>query len=130
MLFYHNQKVFAILFDFILLIKKKKINAIRFAVTTQAPVCQPIIQAVKNPAIKQITDTHTEVTSTPLKVLQTLIELVLDAPYWIEDGWIYPGMKVKCIDSRHIKVLPPREDGLLDSWYPRIQFGHYSQVRD
>ncbi len=57
-------------------------------------------------------------------------KLVLDAPYWIEDGWIYPGMKVKCIDSRHIKVLPPREDGLLDSWYPRVQFGHYSQVMD
>lgn len=57
-------------------------------------------------------------------------KLTLDSPYWVEDGWIYPGVKVKCIDSRHIKVLPPREDGLLDSWYPRIQFGHYSQVMD
>lgn len=57
-------------------------------------------------------------------------KLALDSPYFIEDGWIYPGMKVKCIDSRYIKVLPPREDGLLDSWYPRIQFGHYSQVMD
>lgn len=63
-------------------------------------------------------------------VYENTQKLVLDAPYWIEDGWIYPGMKVKCIDSRHIKVLAPREDGLLDSWYPRIQFGHYSQVMD
>ena len=57
-------------------------------------------------------------------------KLTLDAPYFIEDGWIYPGMKVKCIDSRYIKVTPPREEGLLDSWYPKIQFGHYSQVMD
>lgn len=57
-------------------------------------------------------------------------KLALNSPYWVEDGYIYPGMKVKCLDSRYIKVLPPREEGLLESWYPRIQFGHYSQVMD
>lgn len=57
-------------------------------------------------------------------------KLTLDAPYFIENGWIYPGIKVKCIDSRYIKVVAPREDGLLDSWYPMIRFGHYSQVLD
>lgn len=74
-------------------------------------------------------------------------KLCIDNPYFIEqcqmteldqDGnealvnktCIFPGIKVKCIDARHIKVLAPREDGLLDSWYPRIQFGHYSQILD
>lgn len=57
-------------------------------------------------------------------------KLSLESPYWVEDGYIYPGIKVKCIDSRFIKVLPPREEELLESWYPRIQFGHYSQVMD
>jgi hypothetical protein len=57
-------------------------------------------------------------------------KLCLDSPYYIEDGYIYPGIKVKCIDTRHIKVQAPREDGLLQSWYPRIQFGHYSQILD
>lgn len=57
-------------------------------------------------------------------------KLCLDSPYYIEDRYIYPGIKVKCIDTRHIKVQAPREDGLLQSWYPRIQFGHYSQILD
>ena len=57
-------------------------------------------------------------------------KLCLDNPYWMEDGKIYPGFKIKCIDSRHIKVNAPRHDGLLESWYPMIQFGHYSQVMD
>lgn len=57
-------------------------------------------------------------------------KLCLDSPYFIENGRIYPGFKVKCVDTRHIKVQAPREDGLLDSWYPRIQFGHYSQILD
>ena len=57
-------------------------------------------------------------------------KLNLDNPYFVEKGYIYPGFKVKCIDTRHIKVDSPREDGLLDSWYPRIQFGHYSQILD
>ena len=57
-------------------------------------------------------------------------KLCLDSPYFIENGKIYPGFKVKCVDTRHIKVQAPREDGLLDSWYPRIQFGHYSQILD
>lgn len=57
-------------------------------------------------------------------------KLCLDSPYLIENGYIYPGLKVKCIDTRHVKVQAPREDGLLDSWYPRIQFGHYSQILD
>lgn len=74
-------------------------------------------------------------------------KLCIDNPYFIEqckiteidkDGneivvnktCIFPGIKVKCIDARHIKVLAPREDALLDSWYPRIQFGHYSQILD
>ncbi len=74
-------------------------------------------------------------------------KLNINNPYFIEqcsttetddDGiehnvnkiYIFPGIKVKCIDARHIKVLAPREEGLLDSWYPRIQFGHYSQILD
>lgn len=57
-------------------------------------------------------------------------KLCLDSPYHVENGKIYPGFKVKCVDTRHIKVQAPREDGLLESWYPRIQFGHYSQILD
>ena len=57
-------------------------------------------------------------------------KLCLDSPYYIENGRIYPGFKVKCVDTRHIKVQAPRENGLLESWYPRIQFGHYSQILD
>lgn len=74
-------------------------------------------------------------------------KLCIDNPYFIEECefsefdangneiavkkiCIFPGIKVKCIDARHIKILAPREDGLLDSWYPRIQFGHYSQILD
>ena len=57
-------------------------------------------------------------------------KLALDNPYFVENGYIYPGFKVKHIDSRFIKVLPPREEQLLQSWYPRIQFGHYSQIFD
>lgn len=57
-------------------------------------------------------------------------KLCLDSPYFVEGGYIYPGFKVKCIDARHIKVLAPREDDLLESWYPRLQFGHYSQILD
>lgn len=57
-------------------------------------------------------------------------KLCLDSPYHIENGRIYPGFKVKCVDTRHIKVQAPRENGLLESWYPRIQFGHYSQILD
>ena len=57
-------------------------------------------------------------------------KLCLDSPYFIENGKIYPGFKVKCVDTRHIKVQTPREDGLLESWYPRIQFGHYNQILD
>lgn len=57
-------------------------------------------------------------------------KLIINNPYWIENGKIYPGFKVKAVDSRYIKVDAPREDGLLESWYPMIQFGHYSQVMD
>ena len=57
-------------------------------------------------------------------------KLCLDSPYFIENGRIYPGFKVKCVDTRHIKVQAPREEKLLESWYPRIQFGHYSQILD
>lgn len=57
-------------------------------------------------------------------------KLCLDSPYWLENGNIYPGFKVKCVDSRYIKVNAPRNDGLLESWYPMIQFGHYSQILD
>ncbi len=57
-------------------------------------------------------------------------KLNLESPYFVEDGWIYPGIKVKCVDSRLIKVNAPREEGLLQSWYPMIQFGHYSQIMD
>ena len=57
-------------------------------------------------------------------------KLCLDSPYYLESGYIYPGYKVKCVDTRHIQVQAPRQDGLLESWYPRIQFGHYSQILD
>lgn len=85
---------------------------------------------VQGSDIWSIDDDSPEIRGQRYGIYEHTAKLVLDAPYWVEDGWIYPGMKVKCIDSRHIKVLPPREDGLLDSWYPRIQFGHYSQVMD
>lgn len=55
-------------------------------------------------------------------------KLSIDNPYWIEDGKIYPGFKVKCMDTRHISVKAPREEKLLQSWYPLLQFGHYSQI--
>ena len=57
-------------------------------------------------------------------------QLCLDSPYYLENGYIYPGVKVKCMDTRHIKVQAPRQDALLESWYPRIQFGHYTQILD
>ena len=57
-------------------------------------------------------------------------KLSLSSPYIVEKGYIYPGFKVKCMDTRHIKVQPPREDLLIESWYPMIQFGHYSQILD
>lgn len=57
-------------------------------------------------------------------------KLCLDSPYIVEDGKIYPGFKVKCVDSRYIKVNAPREQHLLQSWYPMIQFGHFSQILD
>lgn len=57
-------------------------------------------------------------------------KLCLESPYFVEGEYIYPGFKVKCVDARHIKVLQPREEHLLQSWYPRIQFGHYSQILD
>lgn len=58
------------------------------------------------------------------------IMLDISAPYYIEDEYIYPAFKVKCVDSRYIKVNAPREEKLLESWYPLIQFGHYSQIID
>ena len=54
----------------------------------------------------------------------------MDSPYFVEGDHIHPGYKVKCIDSRYIKVKAPREDKLLDSWYPLIQFGHYTRILD
>lgn len=57
-------------------------------------------------------------------------KLSLESPYYLEKGYIYPGFKVKCMDTRYIKVQAPREEQLLQSWYPRIQFGHYSQILD
>ncbi len=56
--------------------------------------------------------------------------LDLENPYWTDGTYIYQGYKVKCIDSRNIKVKAPREERLLDSWYPMIQFGHFSRVMD
>lgn len=58
------------------------------------------------------------------------IKLDMENPYWVENGNIYKGYKVKCIDSRYIKVKTPRNEALLDSWYPLIQFGHYSRILD
>lgn len=58
------------------------------------------------------------------------IKLDISVPYYVEGCWIYPAFKVKCVDSRYIKVGAPREEKLLESWYPLIQFGHYSQVID
>lgn len=60
----------------------------------------------------------------------TNIKLDISAPYYIDGSYIYPAFKVKCVDSRFIKVKAPREEKLLESWYPLIQFGHYSQVID
>lgn len=57
-------------------------------------------------------------------------KLCLDSPYWLENGRIYPGFKVKCVDTRYISVKAPREELLLQSWYPLLQFGHYSQILD
>ena len=67
-------------------------------------------------------------------------KLDMDNPYYVEiyndphtgkkQSFIHKGYKVKCIDSRNIKVKAPREENLLDSWYPLIQFGHYSRVMD
>lgn len=57
-------------------------------------------------------------------------KLDLDNPYWTDGEYIYKGYKVKCIDSRTIRVKAPREERLLDSWYPLVQFGHYSRVMD
>ena len=57
-------------------------------------------------------------------------KLNLENPYYTDGQYIYQGYKVKCIDSRNIKVKPPREDNLLDSWHPLIQFGHYSRIMD
>lgn len=57
-------------------------------------------------------------------------KLDMDNPYWTDGKYIYRGYKVKCIDSRNIKVKAPRETKLLDSWYPLIQFGHHSRVMD
>lgn len=54
----------------------------------------------------------------------------LENKYLLENGKIFFGYQVKCIDARKIKISPPRENGLLDSWLPVIQFGHYSQVLD
>lgn len=57
-------------------------------------------------------------------------KLDLENPYWTDGIYIYKGYKVKCIDSRNIKVKAPREEKLLDSWYPMIQFGHFSRIMD
>lgn len=57
-------------------------------------------------------------------------KLIIDNPYLVENGKIYAGYMVKCLDVRNIAVRPPREKGLLDSWYPMLRFGHYSQVQD
>ena len=57
-------------------------------------------------------------------------KLIINNPYIVENGKIYAGYMVKCLDVRNISVKPPREEHLLESWYPLIQFGHYSQVMD
>ena len=57
-------------------------------------------------------------------------KLDLENPYWTDGEYIYKGYKVKCIDSRNIKVKAPREEKLLESWYPMIQFGHFSRIMD
>lgn len=57
-------------------------------------------------------------------------KLIINNPYIVEKGKIYAGYMVKCLDVRNISVKAPREEHLLESWYPLIQFGHYSQVMD
>ena len=57
-------------------------------------------------------------------------KLVVNNPYIVENGKIYAGYMVRCLDVRNISVKQPREEHLLESWYPLIQFGHYSQVMD
>ena len=55
-------------------------------------------------------------------------KLNIDNPYFAEGEYIHKGYKVKCVDARTIRVNPPRSENLLDSWYPLIQFGHYSRI--
>lgn len=57
-------------------------------------------------------------------------KLIINNPYIVENNKIYAGYMVKCLDVRNISVKAPREEHLLESWYPLIQFGHYSQVMD
>lgn len=57
-------------------------------------------------------------------------KLDMENPYWTDGKYIYQGYKVKCIDSRNIRVKAPREEKLLESWYPMIQFGHFSRIMD
>ena len=57
-------------------------------------------------------------------------KLDLENPYFADGKYIYKGYKVRCIDNRTIKVKAPREEKLLQSWYPMIQFGHYSRIMD
>ena len=57
-------------------------------------------------------------------------KLIVNNPYIVENNKIYPGYAVRCLDVRNVSIKPPREDNLLESWYPLIQFGHYSQVMD
>lgn len=57
-------------------------------------------------------------------------KLSINNPYIVENGKIYAGYMVRCLDVRHIAIKSPREEHLLESWYPLIQFGHYSQVMD
>lgn len=49
-------------------------------------------------------------------------------PYIVTDGKIRCAYAVKCIDAKEIRVLKPREDKLLENWYPGVQFGHATQV--
>lgn len=46
----------------------------------------------------------------------------------VEGGYILGAFAVKVKDTRAVKVMPPIESDILENWYPRIRFGHFTQL--
>ena len=53
--------------------------------------------------------------------------LKLDCPIIIKDNYIICGIAVYVNDNREIKITSPRNNKLLENWYPKIQYGLISQ---